>query len=226
MNISSLVYINLDHRKDRLNNITKQLQHCPYSHYRISGVLIDNPLDYCVVPRLEKNINTRKGAIGCFKSHIKSIEKLISLNQDLDQYSIILEDDVYIHPSFWSLITNLEVDLRDADVILCDAAAKFCPHGTYHKVRECYPVIYQINKTQNAMNQIYPRKYKLCFWGTHCVILHNQKLKFLLDMLNNIDQYMNIDIYYLLKANCFVMQTGLTYQQTDDFYSDIPRIHA
>lgn len=223
MNISTVSYINLDYRQDRFNNMSTQLQHCPYAYYRISGVIVDDPLAYPILPRFQKDLKSRKGVLGVFLSHKKAIEKLINLHQNPEDYSIILEDDIYIHPTFWDLIANLEHDFNEADVILFDASNKLCPYGTFNRVRECYPIIYKLDKNQNAVCYTYPNVTRLCFWGSHCTVIQNKKLQSMLDLLNNIDIYMNIDIFYLTHTTCFIVETNLTHQQCYTFTTDNPR---
>lgn len=221
MNISAVTYINLDHRQDRLNNMTQQLLNCPYSYYRIPGVIVGDPTSFPILPKFQNDISSRKGVLGAFFSHKKAIEHLISLNNNPEQYSIIFEDDIYIHSTFWSLIQKLEHDFEQADVILFDAANRSCPYGTFNKVRSCYPIIYEIKK--EPLCWTYDNATRLCFWGSHCTVIQNKKLQPMLDLLNAIDVYMNIDIFYLNKTNCFVVETNLTHQQFYKFHTDNPK---
>jgi GR25 family glycosyltransferase involved in LPS biosynthesis len=76
------IYINLEHRKDRNENVLKEL----------SKIRIDAPERF-------NAIEMKNGAIGCSLSHIKCLEIAIKQNYD---YVMICEDDIeIINPSLF-----------------------------------------------------------------------------------------------------------------------------
>jgi glycosyl transferase, family 25 len=75
LNCCNILYINLEHRKDRLTNIKEQIS------------LVNYPEDRTI--RIDA-IKKEKGALGCAYSHIKALKKILELN---NQYTLILEDD-------------------------------------------------------------------------------------------------------------------------------------
>jgi len=76
------IYINLEHRKDRNENVLKEL----------SKIQIDFPERF-------NAIEMKNGAIGCSLSHIKCLEIAIKRNYE---YIMICEDDIEIlNPSLF-----------------------------------------------------------------------------------------------------------------------------
>jgi GR25 family glycosyltransferase involved in LPS biosynthesis len=72
------IYINLEHRKDRLEHITKQLENLGIQAERFNAV------------------RTKDGAVGCSMSHIKCLE--LAKSRDYE-YAFICEDDItFLNP--------------------------------------------------------------------------------------------------------------------------------
>ena len=72
------IYINLEHRKDRLEHITKQLENLGIQAERFNAV------------------RTKDGAVGCSMSHIKCLE--LAKSRDYE-YTFICEDDItFLNP--------------------------------------------------------------------------------------------------------------------------------
>ena len=77
---SSIHFINLDHRKDRLDHIVQELE--------TMGT------DFDRVQRIDATYIKFFGILGCGKSHIKSLETFIQNGgTDLNDVCLILEDD-------------------------------------------------------------------------------------------------------------------------------------
>jgi GR25 family glycosyltransferase involved in LPS biosynthesis len=89
--------INLEKDKDRFSNITKQLKKYNCNYERINAVN-GNSL-------YPNNTNLTNAQLGCYLSHIKTVEAIY--NQNLDN-AIILEDDVTLAPNF-NEIFNLKL---------------------------------------------------------------------------------------------------------------------
>jgi glycosyl transferase family 25 len=71
--LKNTLFINLEHRKDRLEHVTKQFEKLGIKGERFNA------------------IKTTSGAIGCTMSHIKCLELAIERNYD---YVLICEDDI------------------------------------------------------------------------------------------------------------------------------------
>jgi len=82
--IDQVVYINLDHRTDRRQQIEKELPKIPCQNVQRFSAIRD-----------------REGAIGCTKSHIAVLRMAISLGW---KNVLILEDDMVFKEEKWDLL--------------------------------------------------------------------------------------------------------------------------
>jgi glycosyl transferase family 25 len=80
--IDGILYINLDHRKDRLENITTQLQKSP--------VAKQLPIPDSKIIRIPAILNKRYGTAGCGASHVKALDHAIEKGWNR---VLIFEDD-------------------------------------------------------------------------------------------------------------------------------------
>jgi GR25 family glycosyltransferase involved in LPS biosynthesis len=83
--------MNLDHRQDRLQAITEELKKvaCFTDVSRIPGIF---------TPEL--------GTLGCSRSHIQALEKIVSSEDDEDSLHIIFEDDFQFSPDYPTFVLN------------------------------------------------------------------------------------------------------------------------
>ena len=77
--VDAILYINLEYRKDRKDNILSELE-------KLKDISTN-------VHRIDAVLNTECGHIGCGKSHIKALEFAIENNWDS---VLIVEDDLCI----------------------------------------------------------------------------------------------------------------------------------
>jgi GR25 family glycosyltransferase involved in LPS biosynthesis len=94
--------INLDRRPDRLANISSQLLKCGLSFER--QIAVDGQLDS------HQSEFISKGAIGCWKSHLNSMKRLLETNAS---FSLILEDDAVISPEVNEKLLSEMMDLME-----------------------------------------------------------------------------------------------------------------
>lgn len=95
--------INLDHSKDRLTSVTKQINNTKTSFERISAVngknLSKEKVDSITYPlnhrptKVRFTRNLTLGEIGCFLSHRKCWQRLL---ESKEKWALILEDDILI----------------------------------------------------------------------------------------------------------------------------------
>lgn len=71
-------YINLEHRKDRLEEITNELKKTNINENKIT--------------RIDAYYNPHMGTLGCTKSHIAALEHFLNTSDEL-QHCIVFEDD-------------------------------------------------------------------------------------------------------------------------------------
>jgi glycosyl transferase family 25 len=107
MKIDRVYFINLDHRKDRLEHITDVL------------------LNKLKIPKKQiKRINgiytPENGAIGCALSHIKILKNILRNKYEV---SLILEDDFDVYDSniFWEGLNNFSNEKIDWDLVQVSA---------------------------------------------------------------------------------------------------------
>jgi len=89
-NVSSTYLVSLERDKERRENLYKGIT--PREYYSVDGSKLLNHDDLAKNGILE-NKNLKKGEIGCYMSHYNILDKIKNYN---DQYSLILEDDVFI----------------------------------------------------------------------------------------------------------------------------------
>jgi len=94
--LCKIYFINLDENRDRWDNLTPELQAKITRFPAINGKKLDK--DQLIKDGLiaEEN-NLRMGQIGCALSHITILKHI---QQQDEQYGLILEDDVTIPPDF------------------------------------------------------------------------------------------------------------------------------
>lgn len=80
--IDAILYINLDHRTDRLENIIKQLN--------TGNIATNLPIPQNKIQRISACYNKTCGAAGCAASHVKALE--LAIEQSWNRI-LILEDD-------------------------------------------------------------------------------------------------------------------------------------
>jgi glycosyl transferase family 25 len=95
-----VIYINLDKRKDRNNNVIKEL----------NKIGVENPIRF-------KAIELENGALGCSMSHLKCIE--LAQKKDFE-YILICEDDIeFLNPDLFLNQINLFLNSNiEWDVII------------------------------------------------------------------------------------------------------------
>ena len=87
-------FVNLDHRTDRLEHITQQLERIGIEGERVRGMLPD---EYNGDPIKVKAMQRRTpGAIGCHFSQVRVMEKAF----ERKQHALVLEDDVIFCEDF------------------------------------------------------------------------------------------------------------------------------
>lgn len=113
----NIYFINLDKSKDRFQKINNQCDKYSLSCNRIIAIdgktfPKDDYIKYIKRPTMKDN------SIACFLSHIKALKTFLGTYQN---YAIILEDDVDIHPELLDYLKKIEFDLEkeneDFDII-------------------------------------------------------------------------------------------------------------
>lgn len=87
-------FVNLEHRKDRLEHMTKELDRVGLRASRVRGML---PSEYVGEPsRVKKMRDRTPGAIGCYLSQMSIMETALAL----DKHAFVMEDDLLFCDDF------------------------------------------------------------------------------------------------------------------------------
>lgn len=197
----TILYINLDDRLDRRQNMDNQLLRSGVEKIdRFPAVLIDENdssayqayLDRGICPYLDEpgHLHRRRGVIGCYISHIQCIETITSAQGA----TLILEDDILMHNAFISVVKRW-IQRMDCewDVIFFDCKGS-------------WPVGDRIRA-----NLYYPTKSQPYYVGAHAMLVNNRSREKILDILNN-GHIGDIDGLLLLNhlaIETYVVRTGL-----------------
>ncbi len=198
-------YINLDHRQDRrkhMEDLQKQLN-LPFQRITASSYkTVLEPNEY-VKEILKRGIETyilsedgkiaRPGIIGCYLSHLQSIE---NMDATYPGVYITLEDDINIAGIhfFIKLLKILKKTPTDWDILLVDCAGKY-------------------NTSQLVVRNLYLPNNTNELVGTHVVLIKPQSKN---KIIKGLAAYPIKDIDGLLLSNktqikTYVAKTGLSY---------------
>lgn len=221
MRISALTYINLDSRKDKFQNVKEQLKHCPFYTFKTPGVTISNYEQYTLTAHFStKNESEIKGNIGCVFAHLQALEGLINLNNDPHDYSMILEDDVCIHPNFWKLVSGLDASQYiKSDLILFDTIHKHSHYGIFDSFANDKSISLYVPAKSNNWLKL-NNKHEIYFFGTHCYCVKNSFMQNTYNVLKQ-SPIGSIDMMYTSLFSTYHIQTGLVYQNRAIYNSDI-----
>lgn len=228
MKIDHITYINMHYRLDKKEFIENSLDKSNINYFRTEGVTfsLEEERTKSASADTLKVLQREHHVLGCYTAHKNAINSLIQQTKSSDGYCLIVEDDLYIHDNFWEVVKNrLTEQLDNADVILFDSCNNLvAPCGTNDMVSDKYPVTYRIQPLNMMFYPHGPDLPRMMFFGTHCVAIHNSKLSYIYDKLNNYKEVMDIDVFYMLHPDIvtYTLQTNLVFQ--DRFFdTDIPK---
>lgn len=193
MKISAITFINLQHRTDRLNHILNQLKGCPHNFFKTNAIRPINIDGYNLCSGNKRMLPHQKiGTVGCFLSHKKAITKLLSLTNNPEDYSIILEDDLRINNKIWLVLPHITPLVNNADVLLFDCQNFNTEYRVHNECisKDDYSIIYKPEEKMQPPD----------FHGTHFVAIQNKKLSKVLYQMSSIDCITGIDMWYLYKS--------------------------
>lgn len=126
--IDVVYFINLDHRKDRLNEFTNEMTNL--------GIPLEK------VKRISAVYDKNKGDLSCSRSHIKTLEEFINSNY---KNCIIFEDDFefYDYNTTRKLLQLFFKDNIPYDVVMLSS-------NTIKEEKTSYPYIHKIISSQTA----------------------------------------------------------------------------
>ena len=201
--IKKTFLINLDKDKNRLKNVSNELQKQKVNFTRIAGIN-GKELSNC---ELKKNTTLfcklfcTRGTIGCAMSHKKVLNEIVN-SKDLDDKDkiLILEDDVKLHDNFRNLLQKvLKSTPKDCDVLYIGYFLSNYNNEYNNFIKLCHMLLGCHFKSQKQVNEyIYEPK---CPMATHGYIVTKKGARKLLENINNTKIYYHIDAmmknYYL-----------------------------
>jgi len=149
------------------------------------------------------------GQVGCYLSHYKIVENILNdknNNLFVDDYTVILEDDIGFPREFHDQIENIIIDLNnnstDFDIIYL---------GNHNS-----------NHNELVVNNIYTLDPNAPCWGTHAMLIKNKNVEKIYNSILNIkyeiDSQYKIDIDSNI-LNGFVIYPPICFQK--EFVSNI-----
>ena len=163
--------INLEERKDRMNEIDIQLKKLNLEYDRfnaVDGKTLTLTPDIVSIFK-DNDFGYRRGFIGCALSHYKLWRELLDSN---DSYYIILEDDVQLIPSFVNKVQTLLNKIQDHHLIFLGYHMTTNNRQIHTKyLTDEEPIIEDLNTT-------------LCIGGTHCYYISKEGASALVDFID------------------------------------------
>jgi glycosyl transferase, family 25 len=189
--LKNILFINLEHRKDRLLSVTTQLQQMGLKGERLNAI---------------KNKN---GAIGCSLSHIKCLQ--IALKNEWE-YVCIIEDDIVFTDKtrFFNSLNDFDNNFKEKwDVLIL--GGNNCP--PFNKINEN---LIKVNNCQTTTGYIVNKNY----YSTLISNFKDSVSNLMKEPTNKKQYALDIYWKKLQQLHNWYLLTPLTIHQLDD-YSDI-----
>lgn len=199
VNVSNLFYINLDFRKDRKENIERQLKKCKWKATRVSAVRLEKDASEIGL-KLQPHLVEKIHVAGIWQSHKVVLQK--SLESQKEGVTILLEDDVRVDDGFWSEKLNLPKELpNDWEIILYSPRYRVNRNGPLKD--------YKGKKWLDAPTGTKPAllkklRGKYIMTGAHFVVFNgNEVIRKVLTQMNQVDEVYDVDRFYLGEFNTY-----------------------
>lgn len=214
VNFEKIIYINLDSRKDRRDNMVRQFTRLGLSAERQSACRIETLDEFRnrfpehgrqqLSSFILKNPNGPLGYLGCFISHLKAIKNC----KKNTGFSLICEDDLVILNRSWLkwIKDHLTIDF---DVLFID------PQGDYYPGDRIKRNVYKISKQSPA------------YFGLHAYVIRNNRADKIIDLFYSCP--LDSPDHCLLKAcdqlDLYALRTSLS-RPKGSFGTDMKRIDS
>jgi GR25 family glycosyltransferase involved in LPS biosynthesis len=181
--------VNLEKRKDRKETMIKNLTDAKiYNNYEFIKAIDGRTLEVSVELKklfIGNDFGNRKGIIGCALSHYNLWKQL--LNDDNNEYYVIIEDDIDLCPNFNNNFEKLKVDFNEKELI-------FFGYSMFQSNRNRYFDIYNLDS--DNINVV-PLDYNLYIGGTFGYSINKKGAQILIDYIERHGIKHGID--YLIK---------------------------
>jgi len=206
--------INLKKREDRKNSMIEQFERENITNYEFIEAVDGNELQESEELRLlfeRNNFNYRRGVIGCALSHVQLWNTLINDNDN--EYYVILEDDVELFPGFKEKIDSHSKLFQEKQLEHLSLGVYECNELDQEKIKTSEITIFQKDV------------YK--FWNvTFAYIISKNAAKQMISYINNNSIKCAMDnpcshgevILYHHTTNCLVKQKNVNLFGTDIQY--------
>jgi len=219
------VYINLDHRTDRREEIERELKKVGIVAERISGIY---PKEYTgEINKIKAMLDRTKGAVGCHFSHVKALNNALSLGKS----AFILEDDVIFSSDIVKRLDYIQnfIDHNEWDLFWLSATVHINPPYWHKKGHNIDMPDCACNLCRDAELTKDPRILKT--YGCFCTcgyLINYKSIPKIIELLDkHVDKSLGLDWLYVflepqLKTYCFV--PGMVTQRAS--HSDISSHHS
>ena len=124
--------INLDHAKDRWQNIERQFIEKDFLPQRVSAIFGDDIKEKPVEGYLEDSYRRRHGKrtnlreVGCYRSHIKVLRQFLASNEP---HALVAEDDIQIKGDLKHVVNQAVMHEQQWDLLRLSGLHKGTPIG-------------------------------------------------------------------------------------------------
>lgn len=161
-------------------------QETPY--FRTSGVVCEDFLSRQIQesPGLTSGSARHKGTVGCFLAHKSALDSLRSRTTG-DCFVMVFEDDIFIHPQFWSLLNDLDFP-ANAEMLFFNSAFQYRKKpvpklraDNIYKIDQGYPV----------------------FIGAFSYLVKLSMLDDMIKKMDGVSVYQDVDQFYYSNFSCY-----------------------
>jgi glycosyl transferase family 25 len=211
--IDNVYLINMDKDKERLKNVTKELDKFNIKFERISGInpkiLTNKQKNKYVTNFCQKYCSN--GAIGCGLSHFKIYEDVLKKKYN---NVIVLEDDIYLTDDFLQILNDVLNELPNDYDILYIGSFGLSDLDQYYDYNILLKLVANNKKIILNKNNIYVPEFPL---GTHAYIISNNGCKKILKYLNKINFHIDWQIALNKKyLNIYATNKKIVYQNWEN----------
>lgn len=158
--------INLDRSKERLTEITRQLNELGLQFERISaidGKLANDTQRACINEQAYQKKHGKQslpGELGCYLSHVKAIQTFLNTN---DEFALILEDDAVFGADFVQVITRLLANSARWDMVKLSGVHSGTPVNDI-ELNPFYRLAVMFSKCTGSSAYVINRKAALAYY--------------------------------------------------------------
>lgn len=187
-NLYHIAFVNLDHRRDRLEHMNEELRKAGITASRVRGMY---PQEYTGTQNVEKMRRRTPGAIGCHMSQVSIMKQALAY----DRHAIVFEDDLIFCSDFQKRMDYIETWMQshEWDVVWLGASFHCSPpwwHRKGHRDRELEDCKCDLRRDAETTDD--PRMMRT--YGAFCTFAYIVNKNSIEKILNLFDQHIHTSI--------------------------------